>query len=57
MELHVLTRTTVIDYEEYTEILGVYDDDHIEEATNIAKERYDPRDIGPIVFDLNDMDI
>lgn len=57
MELYLLMRTFVIDYEEFTAVLGVYDDDHIKEATNIAKEQYDSRDIWVDVFDLNNMDI
>lgn len=56
MELHLLMRTSVIDYEEFTAVLGVYDDDHIKEATNIAKEQYDSRDIWVDVFDLNNID-
>lgn len=57
MELYVLLRTFVKAYEEFTVVLGVYDDDHIKEATNIAKEHYDPREIWVDDFDLNDMDI
>jgi len=56
MKLHVLMRTFVKDYEEFTVVLGVYDDDHIKKATNIANERYDPRDIWVEDFDLNNID-
>ncbi len=56
MELHVLMRTFVKHYERFTVVLGVYNDDHIKEATTIAKEQYDPREIWVDDFDLNSMD-
>lgn len=56
MELHVLMRTFVKHYEEFTVVLGVYDDDHIKEATIAAESMYKVREIWVDDFDLNSMD-
>ena len=56
MELYVLMRTFVIESEEITRVLGVYDADHIKEAIITAKSMYNPREIWVNDFDLNDMD-
>ena len=56
MELHVLMRTFIVESEEFTRVLGVYDTDHIKEAIAIAEEIYNPRDIWVDDFDLNSMD-
>ena len=53
MELHVLMRTHVVEYEVVTEVLGVYDADHIKEAMITAESIYNPYEIWVDDFDLN----
>lgn len=57
MKLHALMRTYVVEDEEITEVLGVYDADHIKEAIITAESIYNPREIWVDDFELNSMDI
>ena len=57
MELYVLMRTHVVEYEVVTEVLGVYDIDHIKEAIITAESIYNHYEIWIDDFDLNGMDI
>ena len=61
-QLWVLAITYTVEYEQYTKVLGVYDDDHIEEAIEIATKKYQNKyqdkytnDI--YFFNLNDMNV
>ena len=57
MELYVLMRTHIVEYEVVTEVLGVYDIDHIKEAIITAESIYNHYEIWIDDFDLNGMDI
>lgn len=64
MKVNVLIMSYWADDEDYAEcVLGVYDEEHIDEAERIAKEFYSKNkiyhlnEIWSVPFCLNDMDI
>lgn len=57
MEVNILTIEKTIQYETSLEILGVYDNDNIDNAETIARQKYpkDASSIGVYTIDLNDL--
>lgn len=55
MEINVLVREDVSEFEPYTMVLGVYDNDHIQDAEEQAVRKYGRNNIWTDTFDLNEM--
>jgi len=56
MELNIIIRDTVIQYETYTNTLGIYDNDNVNKALLYYKKMYPKDDIYIVKYNLNEIE-